>query len=64
MGVTAHSLSEARAIALDTCTHLGWVFEPHEVVEDVDIRTLDQHHVVPNMGPPNFKGVWFPRLNI
>lgn len=64
MGVTAHSLPEAQAIAHAACAKLGRVFKPYEVVEDVDIRTLDQHHVVPNMGPPNFKGVWFPRLNI
>jgi hypothetical protein len=34
------------------------------VVPDVDIRTLDQAHVIPNMGPVVFRGVWFPRLNL
>jgi len=64
MGVTAGSLPEAQAIARGACAKLGWVFEPYEVVKDVDIRNLDQHHVIPNMGPPNFKSVWFPRLNL
>jgi len=31
---------------------------------DVDVRELDQRHVVPNMGPPSIFGVWYPRLNL
>lgn len=31
-----------------------------KVIEDVDIRTLDQGHVIPNMHPPNNRGIWFP----
>jgi len=30
------------------------------VVEDVDIRELDQGHVIPNMNPPIYRGVWYP----
>jgi len=30
------------------------------IVEDVDIRTLDQGHVTPNMKPPIYRGIWFP----
>jgi hypothetical protein len=28
---------------------------------DVDIRDLDQDHVIPNMGVVTLRGVWFPR---
>jgi hypothetical protein len=43
-------------------------FDPHgfgvppiqEVVEDVDVSELDDH-VRPNMNPPNWRGMWFPR---
>jgi hypothetical protein len=63
-GVTAYSLSEARSLAHDAAARLGVAFEPVSVIEDVDVRQLDQNHVVPNMGPPNFHGVWFPRMNI
>lgn len=31
-----------------------------KVIENVDIRTLDQGHVIPNMRPPVYRGVWFP----
>jgi hypothetical protein len=30
------------------------------VIEDVDIRHLDQGHVIPNMGSIFVRGVWFP----
>jgi hypothetical protein len=61
IGVTAWTRSEAVALALHTAAALGWQFDVGEVVEDVDIRTLDQGHVVPNMGVSSERGVWFPR---
>lgn len=62
IGVTAFSLDEAEALARKACQELGWAFETPEVIQDVDVRTLDQNHVIPNMLPPNFHGVWFPML--
>jgi hypothetical protein len=32
------------------------------VIEDVDISTLDDRHVRPNMGVPVWRGVWYPNL--
>jgi hypothetical protein len=32
------------------------------VVEDVDVSQLDAGHVLPNMGDPTLRGVWFPRF--
>ena len=32
------------------------------VIEDVDVSTLDEGHVLPNMHPPSGRGVWFPML--
>lgn len=31
-----------------------------KVIEDVDIRNLDQGHVIPNMASPAARGIWFP----
>ena len=28
---------------------------------DVDVSTLDEGHVIPNMEPPVRRGVWYPR---
>jgi hypothetical protein len=62
IGVTAYTLLEAEALARKAAATLGWELASGSVVEDVDVRTLDQGHVIPNMGPPNFHGIWFPRL--
>jgi hypothetical protein len=64
IGVTAYSRNDAESLAREAAVRLGRPFEPSSVTEDIDIRDLDQNHVVPNMGPPNFRGVWFPRFNI
>lgn len=34
-----------------------------DVIEDVDVQTLDQKHVVPNMGTVVHRGVWFPKIH-
>lgn len=31
-----------------------------ECIENVDIRTLDQGHVIPNMRAPIYFGIWYP----
>lgn len=31
-----------------------------DCIEDIDVSTLDPGHVLPNMAPPNERGVWFP----
>ena len=35
---------------------------PVRVIEDVDVSTLDQRHVLLNMHPPSRRGVWFPAV--
>lgn len=62
VGVTAYSLDEANRFFDEAARDLSRSYEVLEIIEDVDIRTLDQNHVVPNMRPPNFRGVWFPML--
>jgi hypothetical protein len=61
IGVTAESRGEAEALAKHAAAKLRLPLDLSSVVEDVDIQSLDQKHVVPNIGPPNFRGVWFPR---
>ncbi len=63
-GVTAYSVDDARQLLTETLSKLGLEFDMVNVIEDVDIRDIDQNHVVPNMGPPNFRGVWYPRRNL
>jgi hypothetical protein len=58
-GVTAFDLDDARRIVRER------VFRAEappavKIVEDVDVSSLDPGHVLPNMLPPNTRGVWFP----
>ena len=63
VGVTAHSLDES--IALVKAEPLAMICEPNfdTARENVDIRELDQDHVIPNMGVCTNFGIWFPNLN-
>jgi hypothetical protein len=60
-GVSAYS--EQDAVDLLAAAQLE-ISDIVHVIANVDMSTLDQKHVVPNIGPPSFRGVWFPRLNV
>jgi hypothetical protein len=60
-GVTAHSYDDALFILSQTIFKDQIMPAVVEMIEDVDIRTLDQGHVVPNMEAPVWRGVWFPK---
>ena len=30
------------------------------IIPDVDVSTLDAGHILPDMAPPNRRGIWFP----
>jgi hypothetical protein len=62
IGVTAYTREEAKQLSEAMACELQWPFHDEIVTEDVDIRTLDQNHVVPNMASPHSHGVWFPAL--
>jgi hypothetical protein len=64
VGVTAHSYADALELLASSGLKSGADFDAEKFVENIDIRTLDQGHVIPNIGPPNFRGVWFPCLNL
>lgn len=60
-GVTAYNYDDALTILRDTIFRGKDQLAVDSVVEDVDISTLDQKHVIPNMEPPVWRGVWFPK---
>jgi hypothetical protein len=63
-GVTAYSEDDARNLIEDIVGPVLLDDKLVRVIVDVDVRDLDQGHVIPNMGPPNLRGVWFPLLNL
>jgi hypothetical protein len=62
VGVTAPSEEEARRLAEGVLARSGATVT--RVVPDVDVSTLDPAHVLPNIGPPVVRGVWYPALNL
>jgi hypothetical protein len=60
-GVTAYNYDDALAL-LAARVFLGEPVPPiAQVIEDVDISTLDPKHVLPNLETPVQRGVWFPK---
>ena len=59
-GITAYDVDDARKM-LDE-----YVFSVYQsravlsVAEDIDISSLEETHVRPNMGNPIIRGIWFP----
>ncbi len=70
IGVTASTSTEAMQLILNTFNKIGWTnisemeITNAEIVENINIELLDAKHVLPNLGIVNFKGVWFPCLNV
>ncbi len=59
-GVTA--LTQEDALALVQQKVFGETPMPNvaKIVTNVDVSTLDPGHVIPNMGDPTLRGMWFP----
>ena len=59
-GVTAFDINDAKKI-MDEKIFSEMDRPPFKkAVENIDISTLDQGHVLPNMKPPISRGIWFP----
>jgi hypothetical protein len=61
-GITAYDLVDAHKMLREQVFPLFGEGIVDEVVENVDVRTLDEKHVRPNMGNPAVRGIWFPLL--
>jgi len=65
IGVTAESEADARRLAEEAAArHLPPGARLLSAVPDIDVRTLDPEHVLPNISPVVVRGVWYPRLNL
>jgi hypothetical protein len=63
-GVTAASVEEAFELLATAGFPLVPAAPGLRVSENVDVSTLDADQVLPNIGLPNARGVWFPRRNL
>jgi len=60
-GVTGVDRSDAEALLAASMLAKDGLPPVLEVIEDVDVQTLDPGHVLSNLGDPSVRGVWFPR---
>lgn len=69
-GVTAYTAEQAKEMIKKEAEknpyfkEISSGIDTAEIIEDIDIRNLDQNHVVPNMGTVAFMGVWYPNMNM
>jgi hypothetical protein len=59
-GVTAFNYADAISVVQEKVFKGEKIPEREEEIENIDVRTLDQNHVVVNMKDPTLRGVWFP----
>ncbi len=59
-GVTAHNYEDAIMLLRQRVFTHDPLPTITRVVADVDISTLDADHVLPNMGIPSERGIWYP----
>ena len=59
-GVTALDFSDAYNLIKTKLFTNTPMPEMKSYIENVDIRNLDQAHVIPNMKSPKERGIWFP----
>jgi hypothetical protein len=58
-GVTAHDLEDAKRLLIEHAFK-GDLPPIARLVENVDVSTLDPDHVLINMNPPIWYGIWYP----
>jgi hypothetical protein len=61
-GVTAYSLDDALRVIRDRFGLRTAQPGIRQLIEDVDVSTLDAKHVLPNIGVVVWRGVWFVRI--
>lgn len=64
LGVTAFSRDDAFQLLSASGYTLSADDLSLRVTEGIQVADLDQNHIIPNMGPIVFRGVWYPRANL
>src|SRR5438105_2342288 len=60
-GVTAYDYDDAVRLLREHICKADPLPPIRRVIENVDVSALDRGHVLPNMGVPVWRGIWFPR---
>ena len=62
-GVTAVDVADA-LILIEDYLGTGALPDASSVVEDIDVESLDANHILANVGPPAFRGIWYPATSL
>ena len=63
-GVSAYSLEDAQRLLTDAGIAVDLGDPDVRVQEGITFSDLDPGHIAPNIGPMQFRGVWYPRMNL
>ncbi len=59
-GITALSKYDALKIVEEKMFSSKIIPPISSTVEDIDLSSLDENHIIPNMLSPTMRGIWFP----
>ena len=60
-GVTAYNYDDAITIIDKEIFSVCQSLEVDYCKKDIDISSLDKNHIIPNMEPVVWRGIWFPK---
>lgn len=63
-GITAYDLNDALKIMRLFILQSDDFPKFSRIVENIDLSTLEEKHVLPNAGVPVWRGVWYPSYNL
>ena len=64
IGITAYSYEDAINIMQAELFKNQSMLAIKTYIEDFDVRTLDANHILPNIGPVNIRGIWYPLISL
>lgn len=59
-GVTGYNYQDALLLLKQKVIQENKNVIIEECIENIDITNLDPNHILPNILPPNTRGIWFP----
>ena len=59
-GITAHDIQDAKKIIQETVFPSKPLPPITDITENIKIADLERNHVLPNIGNPGIRGIWFP----
>lgn len=59
-GITGYSYEDALTLLKQKVFKGNEEVNIKECIENINLIHLDSNHILPNILPPNFRGIWYP----